>query len=125
MSGETIWKVVHRTWDGKLVSACVGLDFQLEYGSDWVEGRCGPIFAYKTLEGALRLARPCISCEVWEAEAVNVREIVYAVKVGALSEYGPEEVHKWWKGREWMPVACVPEGTVVCDKIRLVKRVHV
>jgi len=119
---EKVYKVVIRSSRGVLMSAMVWTSpMAVEYEpGEWVEGKYGPLFAFDNLEAAKGfMERGLYAREVWEALAEGIRPIQSVLSFNWIDDV--DAVVKFWRGE--LGGVEAPSGSVVCDRIKLVKRV--
>ena len=121
-----VYKIVANV-NGRLISAfSIGPGLTVEYfEGKWVEGRLGPLFAFKDEDAAYWFASVIKDREIWLAEAEGVREVPRIIDARHLLD--TKLVKSFWLG------ACVGEGvlavpvsgTVVCDRVKLLTKLGV
>jgi len=119
MANTTVYRVV-RVMDRQYWSYAAG-QWDITYRAHvWQAGLDDtPVFAFQYKKHALLFAqeaRAWCQSEVWEAEAQNVRK---APPITGLSC----EWAKFWLGESTAECVEPPAGTVIADKLRLLKRV--
>jgi len=121
-----VWKVVLRR-NGDLTSLIPlpsdGPIFIKYKPGEWACGKVGPIFAFEDLISAKKFRqrlKPEIDCEIWEAEAENVQPQRFCLSGLDLTA---RSVEMFWRSDWPFRKNYTPEGTVVCDRIKLLKKV--
>jgi hypothetical protein len=127
MKIQKVYKAV-RTKNGILESSSIWIheDYRIEYFVDeWVEPKLGKIFAFKTLEDLKRCAELLFYKEdgtFYEAEAIISRE--QNQKMVNFHLCSSEDIIKtFWTVRNKTFGVPVMTGTILCDKIKLIKEV--
>jgi len=126
----TIYKVVHRTFNGKLVSAQAGAtvhtkDLEVEYvPGEMVVPKVGKLFAFEhrwcAAEFINDIVRPT---QVWEAETTQCQRTDRETRIPSLVTSMRNIMYFWEAGENEGMTWPVPAGTVLCDDITLVRRV--
>ena len=117
----TVYKVVRKSSEGKLLSDVVAPPLQRTYVvGRWHRGYKGtPLLAFGSQEAAMRFARwGHDSCVVFVAEAENVKRITWV----SIYYDSPREVLAFWSNHGETMAA--PLGTVSCRRLKLVEEVH-
>ncbi len=84
----------------------------------WSEALTGPLFAFETLEQAQDISRHDRFCRIFRAEAVSSNVPVPQSLAAPYLE--THDIHDWWQrlSQERCGRVRVPEGTVLCQKIK-------
>jgi len=125
-----VYKVVRRAPQGLFSATVLARQYRFacvryEPGK-WTRPRIGKLFAFETLESAQRFCRDLLArqrYEIWEAEAENSRNREFMCIILHLTK---RALLKFWKKPGAVPTGLyAPGGTVLCDAIKLVRRVAV
>lgn len=119
------YKVLRRNED-RLFSAIVGrlngtVQFCLEYIPDeWISPSLGKIFVFSSLDNAIDFVNERYTCsfEIWECEVENPNRSVYSIPYA-----DPHAIIKFWKNEDGLSLKPAPEGTVFCDRVKIIKKV--
>ncbi len=132
MKTGTVYKVVYKTHDNRLLSAFVRsgetpfyLTIEYREGKE-ASANIGKVFAFNDLENAVNFYR-CHGNEIWECRAKNIKKLkqTYCI-MGTLDDIMMHAAAYW--SQEIVPsvvlaVTGAPEGTVVCEALTLERKV--
>ena len=127
---RTVYKVVHRTFNDKLVSAQAGYnihtkDLEIKYTpGELAVPTIGKLFAFEEQWCAADftgdLVRPT---QVWEAETTHCQRTDRETRIPSLVTSMRNIMGFWETGDNEGTTWPVPVGTVLCDDITLVRRI--
>jgi len=125
MKKGIVWKVVENR-GGRLISAIMKHPYMVEYApGEWIEGEAGPLFAFDNPQDAQDwIGDDDKYAEIWECEAEEIRRPDSALCTVSMYCVEPKDVKEWWNGHLALEAeaGCL-SGTVVCERIKLIRRI--
>ena len=118
-----VWKVVKNV-NGRLVSAIVKGQAAVEYipgewveAPEWLRSKEYHLLAFQDLSEAIDFAKlhsATRNLEIWEAEAEDLVPLPFPLDISRLSVGLAIRIKDYW-----------PTGTIMCRRLKLLKRVWV
>lgn len=97
---------------------------------EWTVPTVGKLFYFEKLEHAENLIYYRQNYHIYSCEVVNGKELTYKDKILSMSESNPSIIEKFWRAVDEFTEYFYyyysdnrPNGTYLCDKLRLIERV--
>ena len=116
------YKVLRRLSNGELYSWVVSCfsKYGIVYEKGkWIKPKIGAIFCYKNLPSTEDITL-FSNAEIWEVE---IKPSKYKLKGVIHPLDADDEFKKYWKSKVKDGAYCLPEGTILADKIKLIRRI--